>query len=51
LKKLRLDFLNKLLIILGYWPQGKPIPDPDQKLEEVIERQVYSARVGKRLSV
>ena len=50
LKKLRLDFLNNLLIILGYWPQGKSLSDPDQKLEEVIERQIYSARVGKRLS-
>jgi DNA repair protein RecO (recombination protein O) len=51
LKKLRLDFLNNLLIILGYWPQGKSLPDPDQKLEEVIERQIYSKRVGKRLSI
>jgi len=51
LKKLRLEFLNSLLILLGYWPQGKSLPDPDQKLEEVIERQIYSARVGKRLSV
>jgi DNA repair protein RecO (recombination protein O) len=50
LKKLRFDFLNNLLILLGYWPQGKSLPDPDQKLEEVIERQIYSARVGKRLS-
>jgi DNA repair protein RecO (recombination protein O) len=51
LKKLRLDFLNNLLIILGYWPQGKSLSDPDQKLEEVIERQIYSKRVGKRLSI
>jgi DNA repair protein RecO (recombination protein O) len=51
LKKLRLDFLNNLLILLGYWPQGKSLPDPDQKLEEVIERQIYSSRVGKRLSI
>lgn len=51
LKKLRLDFLNKLLVTLGYWPQGELLSDPDQKLEEVIERQIYSKRVGKRMLI
>ena len=49
LKKLRLDFITSLLITLGYWPSSKPLLDPDEKLEEVIERAIYSKRVGKRM--
>ena len=50
LKKLRLAFVVRLLTILGYWPQGKTLLDPDKKLEEVVERQISSFRVGKILS-
>ena len=49
LKKLRLDFIADLLITLGYWPVDKPLNYPDEELEEVIERQIYSERVGKRM--
>jgi DNA repair protein RecO (recombination protein O) len=49
LKKLRLGFITDLLITLGYWPSDKPLYSPDEKLEEVIERQIYSERVGKRM--
>lgn len=49
LKKLRIDFLNKLLVLMGYWPEKVVLLDPDKKLEEVIERQIYSERVGKRM--
>lgn len=47
LKEVRLDFLLKLLVVTGYWPTGISLPNPDKKLEEVIERQIYSERVGK----
>lgn len=49
LRKIRLDFVTNLLITLGYWPSGRLLSDPDKKLEEVIERQIYSERVGKRM--
>jgi len=49
LKKLRLDFITSLLITLGYWPASQPLLAPDEKLEEVIERAIYSERVGKRM--
>ncbi|MCX6704096.1 MAG: DNA repair protein RecO [Candidatus Woesebacteria bacterium] len=49
LKKLRLSFVTDLLIILGYWPGDKTLFSPDEKLEEVIERAIYSERVGKRM--
>jgi DNA repair protein RecO (recombination protein O) len=49
LKALRLNFITELLILMGYWPEGRDLPDPDEKLEEVIERQIASERVGKRM--
>ncbi len=50
LKKLRFDFITEILTLLGFWPKDKELPDPDGQLEEVIERQVYSKRVGKKIS-
>ena len=49
LKELRLDFIEKLLTILGFWPKGKALADPDRFLENVIERNISSVRVGKQL--
>lgn len=49
LKKLRLNFIKEALIVLGFWPRGLPLPNPDEKLEEVTERQISSVRVGKRM--
>lgn len=49
LKKLRYEFIEKLLTLMGYWPQGKKLVNPDEVLEEVIERQISSVRVGKRM--
>jgi DNA repair protein RecO (recombination protein O) len=49
LRKLRLDFITDLLITLGYWPIGVPLNFPDEKLEEVTERAIFSERVGKRM--
>ena len=47
LKKLRLDFVSKLLVTMGYWPENQKLENPDEKLEEVVERQISSVRVGK----
>jgi DNA repair protein RecO (recombination protein O) len=49
LKELRLNFILKLLTTMGYWPHGQDLPNPDEVLEEVIERQIYAERVGKRM--
>lgn len=48
-KALRLDFILRLLVVLGYWPKGKILVSPDEKLEEVIERNINSVRVGKMM--
>lgn len=49
LKELRMDFILKLLTLMGYWPIGTKMNDADEALEEVIERQISSMRVGKRM--
>lgn len=47
LRDLRLEFVTGILKILGYWPKNKTIDSPDERLDEVLERQIYSKRVGK----
>lgn len=49
LKLLRFNFVQELLTVMGYWPNNLKLPNPDEVLEEVIERQIYSSRVGKRM--
>ena len=49
LKALKRDFVYALITSLGFWPKGKPLVNPENKLEEIIERQLSSARVGKRM--
>jgi len=50
LKELRLEFIHNLLFVLGYLPYGKHI-DVDGVLNDVLERNLYSVRVGKRVLV
>lgn len=49
LKILRKEFINNLLINLGYWPKDKKMIDHDIELEEVLERKINSVRVGKKM--
>jgi len=49
LKKLRMDFIRELLIIQGFWPKDRNMDDPDLVLSEVVERELFSKRVGKQL--
>lgn len=49
LKKLRKDFVYYTLVFLGFWPMRKPMDNPDYVLEDVVEREMSSARVGKKL--
>jgi len=50
LKRLREHFILNTLTLLGFWPKGKKMIDPDAALEEVLERRINSARVGKKLA-
>lgn len=49
LKTLRLKFINELLVMMGYWPEGKEMQEHDKALEEVIERQISTTRVAKKI--
>lgn len=49
LKKLREAFVTDVLVLLGYWPEGKELLDPDKLLLQVAEREFGSVRVGKRI--
>lgn len=51
LSSLRKNFVYQVLTILGFWPRGRQLESPDAKLEEVTERQLVSARVGKKLMI
>lgn len=49
LKSLKEEFIFELLTNLGYWPEQKKLIDPNYALEEVLERQINSIRVGKKV--
>ena len=49
LRTLRFSFIHDLLVLLGYWPVNRIMANPDKVLEEVLERQIYTLRVGKKL--
>ena len=49
LKELRLNFIHSILVDLGFWPKGKVLEDADAKLTEIMERNLNSIRVGKRM--
>jgi hypothetical protein len=36
---------------MGYWPEGRILENPDRELEKVIEREIYSKKIGKQLSL
>jgi DNA repair protein RecO (recombination protein O) len=49
LKKLKDEFVRRILIISGFWPRQKAINNPNKTLEYVLERKISSARVGKKV--
>jgi DNA repair protein RecO (recombination protein O) len=49
LQALRKNFVRKTLVISGFWPENRRLDNPDQVLEEVVERKINSVRVGKRV--
>jgi DNA repair protein RecO (recombination protein O) len=48
-KTLRAEFIEEVLVYLGFWAEGTPLGDPDRALESVAERQFTSIRVGKKV--
>jgi len=51
LKGLRKDFIYQCLVVLGFWPEGRRMEDPDKVLRDIAEREMFSARVGKEILI
>lgn len=49
LRSLKNNFVTESLEVLGFWPTGKTLVAPEIALEEVIERNLATVRVGKRI--
>ena len=49
LKQLRKKFIYDTLVLVGFWPKDRLMDNPDQILEDVLERRLSSERVGKKL--
>lgn len=49
IKNLRHIFIFELLVLLGFWPRNKKLKDPDGVLEDIVEREMSTRRVGKRV--
>lgn len=49
LKTFRKDFVYKILVLLGFWPKGKSLDNVEAVLEDVVEHNINSVRVGKKL--
>lgn len=49
LKTLRKDFIYDIVTCLGFWPDGKVMSDPDDILENIVEKKMYSRRIGKKV--
>lgn len=49
LKDLRSEFILELLIELGFWPKDKVLKNHDNVLESVLEKQVFSSRIGRAM--
>ena len=50
LRTLRERFIFDSLVLVGFWPEGKPLESPDVVLENIVERKLNSFRVGKKLT-
>lgn len=49
LKELRTRFVNELLVDLGYWDNKEKLEFPDEFLSQVLEKNINSVRVGKKV--
>lgn len=49
LKSMKKSFIKDVLTCLGYWPEGRSLPNPEDLLSEVSEREMLSERVGRRV--
>jgi DNA repair protein RecO len=49
LKKVRVSFITDVLVIFGFWEKDRALSDPDALLTQVLEKDLNSVRVGKKI--
>ena len=49
LREIKKDFIYQSLVLLGYWPKNKIMNSVEAELESVIEKKLFSERVGRLL--
>lgn len=49
LRTLKNNFVYEILVLTGFWPEGKEISDHDRELEVATERKIASIRIGKKV--
>jgi len=42
-------FSKKILVLLGFWEEVKDLTDPDEALKGVVEREIFSLKIGKKI--
>ncbi len=49
LKEIRENFTKDILTVLGFWPRGRSMLEPDIILEQILERRPHTVRIAKKL--
>lgn len=49
LKNIKNEFSSEILVILGFWPKGKKLDNPEYVIQSVIDKRLSSIRIGKSL--
>jgi DNA repair protein RecO (recombination protein O) len=49
LRNLRKTFIYEALVEMGFWPRSKKMFNHDQILEEILERNMNTVRIGKKI--
>lgn len=48
-RELRINFAKEMLIKTGHWPSSKQIKNVDKVVEDIVSRELFSRRVGKKI--
>ncbi|EKD62663.1 MAG: hypothetical protein ACD_52C00095G0001 [uncultured bacterium] len=49
LKKHKDVFSKKILVLLGFWDDLRQLTNPDEVLRDVVERELFTPKIGKKL--
>lgn len=49
LQKTRRDFIYDILVDLGFWPEGQIMQNPDQELQEIVDRKLNTPDIARKI--